>query len=156
MPVEACRACVRDRDGESVWSMADANGIDMNGKRRIAVVDDDLSVRKALQRLLRSVDLEADAYGSGQEFLDALDRGRPDCLVIDLQMPGMTGLELQQHLTRTGVHLPVVVITGHDQPGMRAQCIAAGVSTYLRKPLDDSVLLDAISRAISDTPRKDN
>lgn len=125
----------------------------MSTRHRIAVIDDDHSVRKALQRLLRSVNLDADAYGSGREFLDALGAARPDCLVLDLQMPEMNGLELQQHLAETGIHLPVVVITGHDEPGMRAQCMAAGASTYLRKPLDDQVLLEAIKRAIAAASR---
>ncbi|HWA50236.1 MAG TPA: response regulator [Dongiaceae bacterium] len=127
----------------------------MSMRHRIAVIDDDHSVRKALQRLLRSVNLEADAYGSGQEFLDALGAAKPDCLVLDLQMPEMNGLELQLHLAETGIRLPVVVITGHDEPGMRAQCMAAGASTYLRKPLDDQVLLEAIRRAIAAAPRHD-
>lgn len=126
----------------------------MSTRHRIAVIDDDHSVRKALQRLLRSVNLDADAYGSGREFLDALDDARPDCLVLDLQMPEMNGLELQQHLAETGIRLPVVVITGHDEPGMRAQCMAAGASTYLRKPLDDQVLLEAIKRAIAAASRR--
>lgn len=127
----------------------------MNARHRIAVVDDNHSVRKALQRLLRSVNLDADAYGSGREFLDALGDARPDCLVLDLQMPEMNGFELQQHLAESGIHLPVVVITGHDEPGMRAQCMAAGASTYLRKPLDDKVLLDAINTAIAAKPQSD-
>ena len=128
---------------------------EMSTRHRIAVVDDDRSVRRALQRLLRSVNLDADAYGSGREFLEALGDARPDCLVLDLQMPEMNGLELQQHLADTGIHLPVVVITGHDEPGMRAQCMAAGASTYLRKPLDDKVLLEAIDRAIATESRRE-
>ncbi len=126
----------------------------MSTRHRIAVIDDDHSVRKALQRLLRSVNLDADAYESGRAFLSALRNARPDCLVIDLQMPEMNGLELQQHLSEHGIHLPVVVITGHDEPGMQAQCMAAGASTYLRKPLDDKVLLEAISTAIASDRRK--
>jgi FixJ family two-component response regulator len=129
--------------------------IDMSGRHRIAIVDDDHSVRKALQRLLRSINLDADAYGSGREFLASLADATPDCLVLDLQMPEMNGLELQQHLAENGIRLPVVVITGHDEPGMRAQCMAAGASTYLRKPLDDKVLLAAISTAIAADPRDD-
>ena len=73
--------------------------------------------------------------------------------MLDLQMPEMNGLELQLHLTETGFRLPVVVITGHDEPGMQAQCMAAGASTYLRKPLDDKVLLEAISKAIATVAR---
>jgi FixJ family two-component response regulator len=123
--------------------------IDMSARHRIAIVDDDYSVRKALQRLLRSINLDADAYGSGRDFLAALDHAMPDCLVLDLQMPEMNGLELQQQLAESGIRLPVIVITGHDEPGMRAQCMAAGASIYLRKPLDDKVLLQAIKDAIA-------
>ena len=140
-----------DRDTNPTMSSVsrDVAQLDMSGRHRIAIVDDDHSVRKALQRLLRSINLDADAYGSGREFLAALADATPDCVVLDLQMPEMNGLELQQHLTSSGVRLPVVVITGHDEPGMRAQCMAAGASTYLRKPLDDKVLLEAISAAIA-------
>lgn len=121
----------------------------MSASRRIAVVDDDHSVRKALKRFLRSFDLEAETYGSAGEFLDAAHQSIPDCLVLDLHMPGMNGLELQQRLTETGVSLPVVIITGHDEPGMRARCLAAGASSYLRKPLDDQALLQAIHQAMA-------
>jgi FixJ family two-component response regulator len=120
----------------------------MSARHLIAIIDDDRSVRKALQRLLRSADLDADTFGSGQEFLDSVDGDPPDCLVLDLQMPEMNGLELQRQLIQSGRRLPTIVITGHDEPGMEAQCMAAGASGYLRKPLDDKVLLDAIRHAI--------
>jgi FixJ family two-component response regulator len=73
----------------------------------------------------------------------------PDCLVLDLRMPDMSGLELQRHLTHSGVDLPTVIITGHDEPGMQTECIAAGASRYLCKPLDDKALLAAIDNAIA-------
>jgi two-component system response regulator FixJ len=126
-----------------------ASGANMSARHRIAVVDDDHSVRKALCRLLRSVDLEAEAYGSGKEFLEALQNPMPDCLVLDLRMPDMSGLELQRHLADSGVELPTIIITGHDEPGMQTECIAAGASRYLRKPLDDKALLAAIDKAIA-------
>jgi FixJ family two-component response regulator len=119
---------------------------------RIAIVDDDHSVRKALRRLLRSADFDADAYESGSEFLEALRAGVPDCAVLDLQMPEMTGLELQQRLKDTHVSLPVIVITGHDEPGMQGRCLKAGAIAYLRKPIDGNDLLEAISRALSRPP----
>lgn len=121
----------------------------MSARRRVAIVDDDRSVRRALRRLLRSADLDAEAYGSGREFLAVLARNPPDCLILDLQMPDMSGLELHQRLAESGVRLPVIVITGHDQPGMQARCIAAGIATYLRKPLEDETLLAAIDAAIA-------
>jgi FixJ family two-component response regulator len=118
-------------------------------RRRVAVVDDDPSVRKALQRLLRASDHDADAFGSAQDFLNSLPATIPDCLVLDLQMPGLNGLTLQRELARAGRHLPTVIITGHDEPGMQARCLAAGAGAYLRKPLDGKALLAAIEDAIN-------
>jgi FixJ family two-component response regulator len=114
---------------------------------RIAVIDDDASVRKALKRLLRAANLDADTFASGKDFLDSLAAQVPDCIVLDLHMPGMNGLDVQQQLARSGLQLPIVVITGHDEPMARAQCLSAGAAAYLRKPLDDEALLDAIHRA---------
>ncbi|HEY1383689.1 MAG TPA: response regulator [Dongiaceae bacterium] len=124
----------------------------MSARHRIAIVDDDHSVRKALCRLLRSADLDAHAYASGREFLDALRDAVPDCLVLDLRMPDMSGLELQRHLVGIGMAVPTIIMTGHDEPGLRADCLAAGARKYLRKPLDDRALLDAIEEAIMGAP----
>jgi FixJ family two-component response regulator len=115
---------------------------------RIAVIDDDESVRKALKRLLRAANLDADTFASGRDFLDSLAAQVPDCIVLDLHMPGMNGLDVQQQLARSGLQLPIVVITGHDEPLARTQCLSAGATAYLRKPLDDEALLDAIHRAV--------
>jgi FixJ family two-component response regulator len=120
---------------------------------RVVVVDDDESVRKALQRLLRASDLDADSFASAQDFLASLPHAPvPDCLVLDLQMPGTSGLELQRQLVRAGPQVPTVVITGHDEPGMEARCLAAGASAYLRKPLEAEKLLAAIEAAIDPVP----
>ena len=125
----------------------------VNPPRRVAVVDDDESVRKALQRLLRASDLDADTFASPQDFLGSLQQAiLPDCLVLDLQMPGTSGLDLQRQLVRAGLRLPIVVITGHDEPGMRARCLAAGARAYLRKPLEAGTLLAAIEAAITPAP----
>ena len=118
-------------------------------RRRIAVVDDDESVRKALQRLLRASDMDADTFGSAEDFRASLPHAiLPDCLVLDLQIPETSGLDLQRQVVRAGLELPIVVITGHDQPGMQARCLAAGASAYLRKPLEAGKLLAAIEAAI--------
>jgi FixJ family two-component response regulator len=117
---------------------------------RVAVVDDEASVRKALRRLLCAAGLATETFSSGEEFLDWRKTHRVDCVVLDLQMPGLTGLEVQQHLLRTGTRLPVVIITGHDEPTTHVQCLAAGAAAYLCKPLDDEVLLAAISKAVED------
>ncbi len=119
-------------------------------RHRVAVVDDDEFVRKALQRLLRASEFDTDTYPSGREFLDSLQHAVvPDCLVLDVQMPGMNGLALQYELARAGTRLPIVVITGHDAPGMETRCLAAGARAYLRKPLEAKTLLAAIHDAIS-------
>jgi FixJ family two-component response regulator len=120
---------------------------------RVAVVDDDESVRKALQRLLRASDLDADTFASAEDFLASLPHAPlPDCMVLDLQMPGTSGLDLQRQVVRTGPQVPTVVITGHDEPGMEARCLAAGASAYLRKPLEAGTLLAAIEAAIKPAP----
>ena len=111
----------------------------------IAVVDDDASVRKALQRVLRSVGLQVETFASGVEFLISIETHRPDCLVLDLHLPRVTGLDVLTRLARDGVRIPTVVITGHDDPGLSEQVLAAGAGAYLAKPLDDQALLFAIS-----------
>lgn len=117
--------------------------------RYVAVVDDDRSVGVALCRLLRTAGIEAKAFESASDFLQSLLERQPDCLVLDVQMPGMNGLELQQRLKDLAVALPVVMITGRDEASIHAICMAMGASTYLRKPLNDDDLLDAVDRAIS-------
>jgi FixJ family two-component response regulator len=120
-----------------------------DGRAYVAVVDDDRSVGVALCRLLRTAGVEARAFESGGDFLRSLPNRQPDCVVLDVQMPGMNGFELQQRLKEIAVTLPVVMITGRDEASIRAICMAMGASTYLRKPLDDDDLLNAVHRAIS-------
>lgn len=115
----------------------------------IAVVDDEQSVRKALERLLRSVGYTVATFGSGSEFLESTHVHASGCLVLDLHMPQMDGLEVQARLAKCAPSVPVVVITGHDSPQSRERAIAQGACAYLRKPIDDRTLLDAIRRALS-------
>ena len=115
----------------------------------VAVVDDEEPVRKALRRLLRAAGLQADSYASGQEFLDAAAQRQPDCVVLDLHMPGMSGLQALRKLQAAGRALPIVIISAHDEPATREQCLAAGATAFLRKPLDERLLLNAISAALS-------
>src|SRR6476659_10170218 len=103
---------------------------------RVAVVDDEESVRKAVARLLRAVGMEVETFASGPEFLQAVAARELDCLVLDLHMPLMNGLEVHQELVRRGIPLPVVIVTGHDKPEYREQAIAAGVARYFPKPID--------------------
>jgi FixJ family two-component response regulator len=113
----------------------------------IAIVDDDPSVLKALARLLGARSFNARTYQSARQFLASLAEGRPDCLILDLQMPEMTGVELQQDLARRGIRIPTIIITGHDQAGMRERCKAAGAIAFLSKPLQDISLFAAIDAA---------
>ena len=115
-------------------------------RHRVAVVDDEASVRKALRRLFTSAELDCSVFASGRAFLDAVKQeGRPDCAVIDLHMPGLTGLDVQRELRSVGVTVPTIIITAHDEPDTRARCLAAGAIAYLRKPFDDRALLDLVS-----------
>ena len=118
-------------------------------RRRIAVVDDEVSVRKALQRLLRSAGMDVDVFPSGTAFLRSLQDSVPDCVVLDLHMPDVNGFHVQERIAELGVRLPMLVITGHDTPEARTRAIAGGADVYLLKPIDDRVLLDGIGYAIS-------
>src|SRR5262245_19007606 len=122
---------------------------------RVAVVDDEATVRKALRRLLAASGLAVETFASGQEFLDSLARQKPDCVILDLHMPGLTGLGVQRELARTGVRLPPVIITAYDDAEWRVQCLDAGAAHYLLKPLDGRTLLDAIATAVDKAPPHD-
>lgn len=116
----------------------------------VAVVDDEHSICIALQRLIRSAGMGVATYGSGEDFLQELDKNPPDCVVLDLHMPRVTGFEVQCRLAKMGKQIPVIVITGHDTPEARARALSNGAAAYLLKPVDDRMLLDAISAAIAD------
>jgi len=111
----------------------------------IAVVDDDPAVLKGLSRLLRSHGFRARTYGSGQEFLAVLPAGLPDCLIVDLQMPEMNGLELQQRLVSSGTRVPTILITAYEDVALRNH---GGLVASLRKPLQQQALFEAIDRAV--------
>ena len=114
----------------------------------IAIVDDDPSVLKALKRSLRVRGVQSKTYGSAQEFLAALPEGLPDCLIIDVEMPGMTGLELLRDLKRKDIQVPAIVITAHGDAGVRERCVSAGAVAYFSKPFRNSSLFAAIEAAI--------
>src|SRR5262249_38553036 len=101
----------------------------------IAIVDDDPSVLRALARLLRTRAMPAKTFASAREFLTALPDAVPQCLILDLQMPEMSGLELHQHLMRSGTKIPTIFITAYDSAETRQRCEAAGAAAYLLKPL---------------------
>lgn len=118
------------------------------GAPYIAVVDDDESIRKALVRLLRASDFYVESFSSGGEFLASLKGPHPKCVVLDFQMPQISGLDVLKDLRARSVDIPVVIITAHDEPIVRANCLAAGASAYLCKPIDEVVLRKAIGDAI--------
>jgi FixJ family two-component response regulator len=116
---------------------------------RIAIVDDDPSVRRALSRLLRAQGYDVAAHESGTALLAALPHSMPACLILDQQMPGMTGLELHARLVGCGSRIPTIIITAHDAAEHRRRAEAAGVVAYLTKPLDRHVVFAAIERALA-------
>lgn len=123
-----------------------------NTHPRVAVVDDKEPVRKALMRLMRSAGLSVETFGSGAEFLQSLETRVPSCVVLDLHMPDMNGFNVQAHLARKYAALPVIIVTGHDLPTTRERAMARGASAFLRKPVHERTLLDAISAATSCAP----
>lgn len=114
----------------------------------IAIVDDEQAVRRALVRLLRASRLDAEAFPTGEAFLDSLRVRRPDCVILDLHMPGLTGGDLQRLLLDARSRLPVIILTANDEPATRERCLADGAMAYLRKPLRSDVLLASIEAAI--------
>jgi FixJ family two-component response regulator len=119
----------------------------------IAVVDDEESVRKAVVRVLRAAGFAAHGFSSGDEFLRSWHFDRPECLVLDLQMPDISGTEVQQALKLAGAHFPIVIITAHDAPAVREECMRLGAVAYLCKPLDVRSLLDTVSLALNPPDR---
>jgi FixJ family two-component response regulator len=111
---------------------------------QIAIVDDDASVRKALTRLLRASSYRVETFGSAGDFLTSLNQRIPDCLIADLQMPSMDGLELRISLSRAGIAIPTIIITAYDELGSRQQCSRAGAAAYLLKPVQKTELIAAI------------
>jgi RNA polymerase sigma factor (sigma-70 family) len=114
----------------------------------VFVVDDDTSVRTALKRLIKSLGFQVETFDSAQAFLKHGPHDGPACLILDVRMPGMGGIELQVQLTRTGVHMPIIFITGHGNIPMSVKAIKAGAVDFIEKPFEDQQLVDAINIAI--------
>jgi FixJ family two-component response regulator len=115
----------------------------------VIVVDDDVSVRRGLERLLRAVGYRAETYGSAEDFLARLPIIGPCCLVLDVRMPGQGGLDLYDTLTKRGEQIPVVFITGHGDIPTVVRAMKAGAVDFLAKPFDDEELLDAVHQALN-------
>lgn len=114
----------------------------------VAIVDDDPSVRKSLQRLIRSAGWKAEAFPSAQQFLERYETDAPSCLVLDLQLPGLNGLDLQKRLAEAGLEIPIVFLTGHGNIPASVQAMKAGAVEFLTKPIDEQDLFRAIQEAI--------
>jgi FixJ family two-component response regulator len=114
----------------------------------VAVVDDDDSVRTAIQGLLKSVGLPARVYASGEEFLDSGHQHQSACLIADIRMPGMSGLDLQARLNAERCQIPTIFITAHGDQEMRLQAMRAGAVEFLSKPFDDELLVEGVRAAL--------
>jgi len=114
----------------------------------VFVIDDDRSVRAAIQRLLGAVGIRVQAFASGREFLESKLPDMPSCVVLDVRLPGRSGLDLQREMTEKGIHAPIIFITGHGDIPMSVQAMKAGAVEFLTKPFRDQDLLDAIGQAI--------
>jgi len=114
----------------------------------VALVDDDDLVRTAIQGLLKSVGLPARAYASGEEFLDSGQQHQTACLIADIRMPGMSGLDLQARLNAERCLIPTIFITAHGDEAMRLQAMRAGAVEFLPKPFDDELLIESVRAAL--------
>ena len=119
------------------------------GRGVVVVVDDDAGVRQMISRMVRSVGLRVETYGSVQEFLDLYDPRQAGCLVLDVRMPGQSGLDLQERLAALEVPLPIIFITGHGDIAMGVRAMKRGALDFIEKPFQDQVLLDAIHAALA-------
>ena len=121
-------------------------------KPLIAIVDDDISVCRAIQRLVRSLNMNAETFNSGAQFtklIEAVPSFHADCAILDVQMPGMTGLEVQAWLAQAGNALPIIFITAHDEVGVRERALALGAVAFLRKPFNDELFAKTLRAALN-------
>ena len=122
--------------------------MDTDSEQMIYVVEDDDSSRALLQDLFTSVDLSVETFASAGEFLDILPLCRRGCIILDVRMPGMSGLELQQELARRSATLPVIIVTAHGDTAMAVRAMKAGAFDFIEKPIDNQALLDTVQKAL--------
>jgi FixJ family two-component response regulator len=125
-------------------------------KKVIAVLDDEAKMRLALARLLKTYGYDVAPFESGDDFLKAFHSDRPDCMLLDLHMPRTTGFDVLESIFSMHVEVPIIVITGHDEPGNAERVRSLGAKDYLLKPVDESVLVEAIQRACLGPSRASN
>jgi len=119
----------------------------------VFIVDDDDAVRRFLSGLIESVELRVEAFASARDFLEAYEPGQPGCLVLDVRMPGMSGLELQRELADQAIDLPVIILTGHGNVQLAVHAMKAGAIDFVEKPFDNELLLDRIQKAVAENIR---
>jgi len=120
----------------------------------IYIVDDNDDICETLELLFESVDLGAKSFGSAGEFLDAYPMGQPGCLIADVRMPGMSGLELQEEMVKRSIDLPVIIITGYGDVEMAVNAMKAGAADFIEKPYKEQELLDRVHKAINQNAEK--
>lgn len=120
----------------------------MSIDQTVFLVDDEADVRASLSMLIRSIGLEVEAFDSPQAYLEAYEPERSGCLVLDMRMPGMSGLQLQEKLANMGLHPPIVMISGHGEIPNAVQAVQRGAVDFLQKPVSDQLLLDRIQQAL--------
>ena len=131
------------------WPTCYVQVMDIQGKPKlVAIVDDDDSVRNALEGLLKAVDLPTKAFASAEEFLKSGQQRNTACLITDIRMPGMSGIELQATLNAERCRIPIIFITAHGDEKMRMQALRAGAVEFLAKPFDDETLLESVREAL--------
>jgi len=114
----------------------------------VAIVDDDELFRRSIERLGRSAGFNVATFASAEDFLDSADLDRVTCAILDMRLPGMNGLDLQQRLIARPTPMPIVFVSAHEEAAMRAMALRAGAIAFLKKPFDNSTLLDALNRSI--------
>ena len=129
--------------------MTNSETTDYDRQPSVFIVDDDSDVRRTVGLLVRSVDLEPRDFPSAQAFLDQYDQDWPGCLILDVRMPGMTGIQLQHELCRRNIDLPVIFITAHGEIPIATSAMRTGAVDFLPKPFSPQILLDRVHEAIS-------
>ena len=126
----------------------------MKSEPVVFVVDDDQAMRSSLEWLIESVGMKVETFASADAFLDSYYPGRAGCLLLDVRMPGMSGLDLQSYLTREEIRIPVIIITGHGDVGMAVRAMKAGAVDFIEKPFHDEALLASIQTALQHDQRQ--
>jgi FixJ family two-component response regulator len=121
----------------------------MSNTETVFVVDDDQAMRNSLKWLIESVGMEVETYASADDFIESYYPGRSGCLLLDVRMPGMSGLELQEYFLQQSIRIPIVIITGHGDVPMAVRAMKAGAVDFIEKPFNDEFLLDSIRRALT-------